>query len=139
MKLSAIYPVIPARDPQASKNFYMALLGLEVTYEADFYVSLASPDRSLQLAFVRAGHESIPAGYRQAPRGTVITVEADEVDSIYAFAQERGDEVALELRDEVWGQRHFMVKDPDGLLVDIVKIIPPNDEHAEHYQEQVHA
>ena len=117
MKLQAIYPVIPARDPQVSKAFYLPLLDLEPTYEADFYISLASPDRRCQLAFVQAGHESIPAPYRQLPQGCLVTVEVDDARSVYDRAVERGDEFALELRDEPWGQRHFMVRDPDGLLV----------------------
>ena len=134
MSLQSIYPVIAAADPARSRDFYAPLLGLDVTYEADFYVSLASPDRVQQLAFVRAGHESIPANYRHRPQGCLVTVEVDDVDAIYARAMARDDEVALELRDEPWGQRHFMLRDPDGLLLDVVKVIPPNEAHAAHYR-----
>lgn len=31
--------------------------------------------------------------------------------------------IAQELRDEEFGQRHFMVVDPDGLLVDVVETL----------------
>ena len=98
-------------------------------------MSLASPDRSVQLAFVRAGHESIPAGYRSRPRGCLVTVETDDVDGLYERAQTRGDEIVMELRDEPWGQRHFMVRDPDGLLVDVITMIAPSEEHAAKYSD----
>ena len=39
-----------------------------------------------------------------------------------------GAEIVYPLRDEVWGQRHFMAKDPNGLLVDVVQLIPPAPE-----------
>jgi catechol 2,3-dioxygenase-like lactoylglutathione lyase family enzyme len=133
MRIQSIYPVIAARDPAASKAFYAPLLDLDVIYEADFYVSLASRDRRSQLAFVHAGHESIPAAYRQPPQGCLVTVEVENVDDLHRRAQARGEEMALELRDEPWGQRHFMVRDPDGLLVDVVQVIPPSPEHAAFY------
>lgn len=133
MSLRAIYPVIPSVNPSTSKDFYSYLLGLEVTYEANFYISMASKDRSCQLAFVQANHESIPASYRTAPQGCIITVEVNNAQEVHQRAVKRGDELALELRDEVWGQRHFMVRDPNGLLVDIVELIQPNAEHAQNY------
>jgi uncharacterized glyoxalase superfamily protein PhnB len=36
-------------------------------------------------------------------------------------AMRHGLPVAQELRDEEFGQRHFIVVDPDGLLVDVVE------------------
>lgn len=32
----------------------------------------------------------------------------------------------VELQDEEWGQRHFMMEDPTGLLVDVVEQIGPS-------------
>ena len=35
-----------------------------------------------------------------------------------------GAEIAQELRDEEFGQRHFMAVEPNGLLVDVYEPIP---------------
>ena len=51
-------------------------------------------------------------------------MEVPDVDVVYARAQRAGRPLAQELRDEVFGQRHFMVADPDGALVDVVTVIP---------------
>jgi uncharacterized glyoxalase superfamily protein PhnB len=44
----------------------------------------------------------------------------DDVDPAYASAVKRGYRIADEMRDEEFGMRHFMVADPNGLLVNIL-------------------
>lgn len=39
----------------------------------------------------------------------------------------------LELRDEAFGQRHFIVADTSGNLVDVIQNIPPQDGFVEEY------
>ncbi|TJV16034.1 MAG: glyoxalase, partial [Mesorhizobium sp.] len=39
------------------------------------------------------------------------------------------------LRDEAFGQRHFITKDPNGVLIDVIKPIPPSAEFLEQFVE----
>ena len=39
----------------------------------------------------------------------------------------------LPLRDEDFGQRHFITQDPNGVLIDVIKPIPPSAEFAAQY------
>lgn len=41
--------------------------------------------------------------------------------------------ITLPLRDEPFGQRHFIITDPAGTLVDVIKPIPPSPEFAAMY------
>ena len=41
--------------------------------------------------------------------------------------------IELSLRDEDWGQRHFMALDPNGLLVDVVQLIEASREFLEQH------
>lgn len=134
MNTRAIYPVIPVRDLEANLRFYAPLLGLKTSFANDWYVSLVNEAGTAQLAFVAAGHPSIPSSYRSAPSGCIVTVEVAEVDPIWQRCVDGPIETVLELRDEPWGQRHFMVRDPEGLLVDVVQLIPPSPEFAAAYQ-----
>jgi len=36
-------------------------------------------------------------------------------------------------RDEDFGQRHFITADPNGVLIDIIKPIPPSAEFLKQY------
>ncbi len=40
----------------------------------------------------------------------------------------------IPLRDEAFGQRHFITRDPNGVLIDIIKPIPPSAEFAQQYE-----
>ena len=127
--MQSLFPDIVSESPARSRDFYVALFGFEVAFEIDWYVQLQSPaDPNLQLAFVKVGHASVPAGYGGPARGVLVTIETQDVDALHARAQELGCEIVYALRDEVWGQRHFMTKDPNGLLVDVVQLIPPEPE-----------
>ena len=33
--------------------------------------------------------------------------------------------IEIEMRNEVWGDRHFAIMDPNGIGIDIVKYTPP--------------
>ncbi len=51
-------------------------------------------------------------------------MEVDDVDAVHACAVSAGLPIVLGLRSEDFGQRHFMTVDPDGLLVDVITVIP---------------
>lgn len=121
----SIFPVVPVADIRRSRDFYAGLLGLVVVYDSDWYVQLHSPiTESVQLGLVIQDHETIPEGFRGSPVGVLVSVEVDDVDAVHACAVAAELPIALSLRSEDFGQRHFMTVDPDGLLVDVITVIP---------------
>jgi hypothetical protein len=57
------------------------------------------------------------------------------VDTEYEKAKENGVPILIELRDEDFGQRHFITQDPSGVLVDVIKMIPPSEEFLAQYSQ----
>jgi uncharacterized glyoxalase superfamily protein PhnB len=53
-------------------------------------------------------------------RTQFISVQVDDVDAVHAAAVKRGLQIAQGLRDQDFGMRHFMVVDPNGLLVNVL-------------------
>lgn len=132
--MTNLYPVICTDDVEVSSRFYQALLDLKPVFEADWFVQLQSPsDPAVELAFVERTHPSVPKAYQNKPAGVIVTLECDDVDAVHDRAENLNLPIELTLRDEDWGQRHFMTRDPNGLLVDIVKVIPASQEHAAGY------
>ena len=43
------------------------------------------------------------------------------------------EDVQLALRDEPFGQRHFIVQDPNGVLIDVIQPIPPSEDFLRQY------
>jgi uncharacterized glyoxalase superfamily protein PhnB len=54
------------------------------------------------------------------PAAPGISVEVDDVDAVHARAVERGLEIAYPLRDEEWGVRRFMLREPSGTIVNVL-------------------
>ncbi len=134
MTIKAVYPVIPTNSVTDSRDFYVQLFDMDISFENEWYVSLVTKSEPrMQIGFVEAAHESIPAGHKQRATGCIVTVEVDDVDAVRERARISDHRCPLELRDEAWGQRHFMVLDPNEILVDVVKVIPPSPEFAASY------
>jgi uncharacterized glyoxalase superfamily protein PhnB len=53
----------------------------------------------------------------------VLTIHVDDVDGAYVRAKKIGAEIVAEIRDEEYGQRHFLVIDPNGLLLNVMSSI----------------
>src|SRR4051794_30898012 len=105
----AIFPVIASDRLDESRDFYVGLLGLEVAFESGWYTLMRSRDApGVQLGLVAREHPSVPAGFRSAPGGVIVTIEVPAVDAVHERALARGLPIVLELRDEEFGQRHFM-------------------------------
>ena len=60
-------------------------------------------------------------------------VEVDDVDAVCAKIVAAGHELVMELRDEPWCQRHFMVTDPTGTLFDVITPTPSDSSYADAY------
>lgn len=54
------------------------------------------------------------------PAAPGISVEVEDVDAIHATAVDQGHEIAYPFRDEEWGVRRFMLREPSGTLVNVL-------------------
>ncbi len=134
--LGGFYPVLATRDVAASRDFYTRHLGFEVTFEADWYVSLRRPDApQYELALVDHAHPTVPEDHRVPLQGgLLLNFEVDDVDSEHRRLVTEGRlPELLPLRTEEFGQRHFIVAAPDGVLIDVITVVPPSDEYAAQY------
>jgi catechol 2,3-dioxygenase-like lactoylglutathione lyase family enzyme len=123
--VESIYPVVSCPDVDAARDFYAPLLDLEVVFECGWYTLLRSPvSPAVQLAFVTAGHETVPTALAPQAAGVLISVEVPDVDAVHARAVALGADVVWALCDEQFGQRHFMARDPTGLVLDVISPIP---------------
>jgi catechol 2,3-dioxygenase-like lactoylglutathione lyase family enzyme len=134
MKLTSYYPVICTAVLAETRAFYETHFDFAPAFESDWYVHLTSrSDSRVHLAIMDHTHPTIPEGYRKPVQGLLLNFEVEDVDAVYARMQAAGLDVRQSLRDEVFGQRHFILADPSGMLVDVIKPIPPSAEFAANY------
>lgn len=134
MKCSQFYPVIMTGDVSGTASFYKDNFHFRPLFENDWYVHLQSQmDVSVNIGIVRWDHETVPKARRRQVAGLLINFEVDDVDTEYERVLALGLPVLLPLRSEAFGQRHFIVSDPNGVMIDIITQIPPGDDYREQY------
>jgi catechol 2,3-dioxygenase-like lactoylglutathione lyase family enzyme len=104
-------PNIRSDHPAETRDFFVELLGFEVAMDLGWVVTLGSPTNpSAQVTIIGNDDPAAPG----------ISVEVDDVDALHARALERGLDIAYPLRDEQWGVRRFMLREPSGTIVNVV-------------------
>ena len=132
MRLSSFYPVLCSDRVTETQAFYVTYFGFEVVFEADWYVSLRREgEPAYELAIVDATHPTLPPGYRRPVAGLLLNFEVEDVDATYReLVDGAGLTPVLGLRSEDFGQRHFIVADPSGVLVDVITEIEFTGQYA---------
>ncbi|WP_194395614.1 VOC family protein [Microbacterium atlanticum] len=125
--MTSFYPVVMTTDAPAAARFFEEHLGFAPTFAADWYVSLRRD--AAELAFLASDHDTIPAGFGVPARGVLLNVEVDDARAAYErLVADAGLPCVLALRDEPFGQRHFILVAPGDVLVDVIEPIEPSDD-----------
>lgn len=134
MNITSYYPVVMTDDVAGTTRFYTEHLGLTPLFTSDWYVHLQhEAHETVNLAVLDGSHETIPEVARGRVSGLLLTFEVDDVDAVHDRLVAAGLPVLRSLRDEDFGQRHFITSDPNGVLIDVITPIPPSAEYAALY------
>ncbi len=119
MKLNA---GIITKNLKETKEFYTRTFGFGITFENEFYLLMHTPNQQAEISFLLPNHPSQQSLFQSAflGKGVYLTIEVENVDAEYKRIKALGTPIVFELRDESWGDRHFAVKDPNGVGIDIV-------------------
>jgi len=135
MKVTQYYPVLQTGDVAATAAFYIQHFGFRPLFEADWYVHLQlAGDASVNLAILDGSHATIPSEARGTSQGVILNFEVEDVDKLHDHCRAAGLQIVTSLRDEDFGQRHFIARGPDGVLIDVIKPIPPSAAFAALYE-----
>jgi catechol 2,3-dioxygenase-like lactoylglutathione lyase family enzyme len=109
--ISRAVPNIKSDRPAETRDFFVDLLGLEVAMDIGWIVTVASPtDPAVQVSIISNDDMAAPG----------ISVGVADVDAVHAKAVELGFDIVYPLRDEEWGVRRFMLREPSGTVVNVV-------------------
>ena len=138
MKSTSYYPVIMTDDVAGTAAFYCEHFRFEALFTSDWYIHLqSSEDEKVTLAVLDGQHETIPAEGRGRVSGLLLNFEVEDVDTVYDRLRAAGLPILKAIQDEDFGQRHFITADPNGVLIDVIKPIPPNADFAAMYDASV--
>lgn len=112
-------------DPERSARFYEQLLGMNRHGDFGWFVILTHEGiPGLEFGILNRDHETVPAALAKAAGGALLTFVVDNVTESYARAQAMEADVLEAPTDMPYGQRRMLVRDPDGLVLDISSPTP---------------
>jgi predicted enzyme related to lactoylglutathione lyase len=99
---------------EASRSFYADFLGLSTEeFNLGWVARFTSPDTGASVQLV--------TGDATSPEDSNISVMTADVEAAYQEAQRLGYDIVHPLTTEPWGVRRFLVRAPDGTIVNIVR------------------
>ena len=113
MTIRRVVPDIRSDRLDESRDFYVGLLGFEVAMDMGWVMTLASPSNPTAQITIMRGDASSPV----VPQ---VTVEVADVDAVHVEAVRRGAEIVYPLTDEPWGVRRFFLRDPNGIVLNVM-------------------
>jgi catechol 2,3-dioxygenase-like lactoylglutathione lyase family enzyme len=121
MSIRRVVPDITTPRLEESREFYVGLLGLEVAMDMGWVVTLVSPVNPTAQVILMTRDAT-------APVQPQMSIEVANVDAVHRRAVDRGDDIVHPLTDEPWGVRRFFVRDPSGVVVNVLGHRPQDED-----------
>jgi catechol 2,3-dioxygenase-like lactoylglutathione lyase family enzyme len=126
MQLQSFYPIVVTSRIADCRDFYQRWFGLEIVFEASWFVLLGSGAGIATIAFMTPDHPSAPPGPEPFDgKGMCLEFQVADAAAEYDRFIRDGASPVLSLRDEPFGQRRFGLFDPAGVWIDVVEQIEP--------------
>ena len=121
MKITASAVSLNVDDVAASVRFLTGHFGFTEEMSADGFASLGRPDAGMNVVFLRRGLETLPADQRDDHAGgLILAFEVDDLEGELARLRAEGVVITMPLRSEEWGERAFQVRDPNGVIIELL-------------------
>lgn len=114
MRAKRIMANLRVADLAAAKSFYTDFLGSSTEeFDMGWVARYTSPETGASVQLVTRD--------ATAPEDPVVSVHTDDVDGAYAEARRLGYEIVRPVTTEPWGVRRFLVRAPDGNVINVVR------------------
>lgn len=115
MTIKRIVPNIHSNKLEESKEFYGGFLGLRLAMNMKWIMTFVSNENpTAQISVVL--HDQ-PDNLNAS---ITLSIEVSDIDQLYAKAKSLHYEITYDITDEPWGVRRFFVKDPNGVIINLM-------------------
>jgi predicted enzyme related to lactoylglutathione lyase len=103
---------IRTTNMEASETFYTQVLGFVKAMDLGWIQTYVAPHNPTTQISVLTDD---PSGLHPN-----LSIDVADVDSVHAMALAHGADIIYGLRDEPWGVRRFFVREPNGMIINVV-------------------
>ncbi|GAA1854402.1 MULTISPECIES: VOC family protein [Pseudonocardia] len=121
MHITASAVSLNVEDVAASRSFLTEHFGFEVAMAADGFASLTRDDVGMNVIYLRRGLATLPDDQRDVhAAGQILAFTVDDLEGELSRLVAEGVAITMPLTTEEWGERAFQVRDPNGVVVQLV-------------------
>jgi uncharacterized glyoxalase superfamily protein PhnB len=121
VKISSSAVSLNVDDVTAASTFLSAHFGFREDMAADGFASLTRADAGMNVIFLRRGLASLPEDQRDDhAAGLILAFVVDDLEGELARLRTEGVAITMPLTVEDWGERAFQVRDPNGVIIQLV-------------------
>ncbi|MET9022583.1 VOC family protein [Actinopolymorpha sp. NPDC004070] len=121
MKITSSAVSLNVDDVSAAGAFLTRHFGFVEEMAAPGFVSLSREDAGMNVIFLRRGLETLPDDQQDDHAGGIILAfVVEDLEGELARLQAEGVTITMPLTAEEWGERAFQVRDPNGVIVQLV-------------------
>lgn len=121
MKVLSSAVSLTVEDVSASSTFLVDHFDFREQMAADGFASLSRTDSGMNVVFLRRGLPTLPADQRDDHAGgLILAFEVDDLEGELARLRAEGMTITMPLTAEEWGERAFQVRDPNGVIIQLV-------------------
>ena len=116
-----------------SRDFYVNLLGFQPVFVSDWYIHLQHGPVELGLMAAKPEMPALPAG------GVWVSLGVASADAEYSRLLASGATLDAEPKDQPWGERCFVVRDPNGFGINLSQTIAADPAFMQAHNQLAHA
>jgi uncharacterized glyoxalase superfamily protein PhnB len=121
VKVTASAVALNVDDVAGSAAFLVDHFGFVAEMSADGFASLTRDDIGMNVIFLRRGLKTLPADQRDDhATGQILAFTVEDLEAELARIEKEGVTITMPLTVEEWGERAFQVRDPNGIIIQLV-------------------
>lgn len=121
MQITSCAVSLNVDDVVASSAFLIRHFGFRQEMAADGFACLSRDDVGMNVVFLRRGLSTLPADQRDDhAKGLILAFVVEDLDGELARLEAEGVTITMPLTSEEWGERAFQVRDPNGVIIQLV-------------------
>lgn len=132
MESSRVSTCIITNKIEETKKFYTETLKTDITFDCGWYISLRFGQDGCEIQFMSPQKESDKIFLNQ---GVTYNIHVEDVDLEYEKLVSQRVEIVDNIADHPWGDRSFVICDPNGVRLYIYSDREPTAEFLEALKE----
>lgn len=128
MNISSLSVSLTVNNVKKSSDFLTKHFGFKEKMAADGFASLIHEATGINIIYMQTGIEVLPEFMRNLPvAGTILAFVTTNLEAEEERLRLAGVPISMPLQTEEWGEKLFMVTDPNGVIIELVEWVNQGD------------